>query len=247
MGNRSSGLPRLSIFVWMSEAVVLIDFTVTASSLFFSAAASFMGLPWMMLFVPAPDQPRPLCGRGLDRGRAAYRMMHRILSEAALQSHTGESPMSREIAPGFVEERDPRTGEVYLQVPVLGELLIDFPMFNKGTAFTQQERDALGLQGILPPRVVTMEQQVARVVDNYARKTTELERYIHLISLLDRNETLFYRVLVDRLEELLPIIYTPTVGLACQQFARIFRRSRGIYLTPEDTGRVGEILSHWPF
>lgn len=155
--------------------------------------------------------------------------------------------MPREIAPGFMIERDARTGEDYIEVPVRGELLIDFPMFNKGTAFTQDERDSLGLQGLLPPRVVTMEQQVARVVDNYARKTSDLERYIHLISLLDRNETLFYRVLVDRLEELLPIVYTPTVGLACQQFARIFRRSRGIYLTPEDTGRVDEILSHWPF
>src|SRR5882672_704567 len=107
--------------------------------------------------------------------------------------------MPREIAPGFIARKDPLTREDVIEVPVRGELLIDFPMFNKGTAFTQSERDALGLRGLLPPRVVTMEQQIARVVDNYERKTTDLERYIHLISLLDRNETLFYRVLVDHL------------------------------------------------
>ena len=108
--------------------------------------------------------------------------------------------MTREIAPGFVEDLDPHTGETFLQVPVHGEMLIDSPMFNKGTAFTLEERETLGLQGLLPPRVVTMEQQIARVVDNYSRKTTDLERYIHLISLLDRNETLYSRVLVVRLE-----------------------------------------------
>jgi malic enzyme len=152
-----------------------------------------------------------------------------------------------EPAPGFRYRRDPKSGEEYLEVPIKGEMLNDFPMFNKGTAFTQAERDALGLHGLLPPRAVTMEQQAMRVMENYARKTTDLERYIHLISLLDRNETLFYRILLDRLEELLPIVYTPTVGLACQRFGRIYRRTRGIYITPEDAGRIDEILLNWPF
>ncbi|MBI2933455.1 MAG: NAD-dependent malic enzyme [Planctomycetes bacterium] len=152
-----------------------------------------------------------------------------------------------ELAPGFRECRDPRTGERYLEVPTAGKLLNDFPMFNKGTAFTQEERDTLGLHGLLPPRIVTMQQQIERVLDNYAAKTTDLERYIHLMSLLDRNETLFYRILLDRLEQLLPIVYMPTVGLACQRFGHIYRRNRGLYFTPEDAGRVDEILGNWPF
>jgi malate dehydrogenase (oxaloacetate-decarboxylating)(NADP+) len=130
--------------------------------------------------------------------------------------------MQWELAPGFVLHGDPRKEESFIEVPLCGELLIDFPMFNKGTAFTQSERDELRLHGLLPPRIVTMEQQVERAMDNYARKSTDLERYIHLISLLDRNETLFYRILLDRLEEMLPIVYTPTVGLACQRFGRIY-------------------------
>jgi malate dehydrogenase (oxaloacetate-decarboxylating)(NADP+) len=152
-----------------------------------------------------------------------------------------------EPAPGFRYRRDQVTKEEYLEVPIRGEMLADFPMFNKGTAFTESERDDLGLRGLLPPRVVPMEQQVARVMENYSRKSTDLERYIHLIALLDRNETLFHRILLDRLEELLPIVYTPTVGLACQQFGHIYRRPRGIYVTPEDVGRIDALLANWPF
>ena len=88
----------------------------------------------------------------------------------------------------------------YLNCPIFGEDLITTPIFNKGTAFTDRERDELGLRGLLPPRVATMEEQVARVTENYRHKTTDLERYIHLMSLLDRNETLFYRILLDHLE-----------------------------------------------
>ncbi len=153
----------------------------------------------------------------------------------------------RELASGFRIAHDLGTGEEFLEVPYGGEALNNFPMFNKGTAFTAEERDALGLRGLLPPRVVTMEQQTARVLHNQSQKSTNIERYIHLISLLDRNETLFYRILVDHLEEMLPIIYTPTVGQACQQFGRIYRRARGLYFTPEDVGRIDEVLSHWPY
>jgi malate dehydrogenase (oxaloacetate-decarboxylating)(NADP+) len=130
---------------------------------------------------------------------------------------------------------------------VVGEHLLNFPLLNKGTAFTERERDELGLRGLLPPRVCTIEEQSARVLDNYREKPTDLERYIHLVALLDRNETLFYRVLQDHLEEMLPVVYTPTVGLACRNFGRIFRRARGLYLAPEDRGRVAEILARWPF
>jgi len=141
--------------------------------------------------------------------------------------------------------RDPG-GSPTLLCPVVGEHLLTLPLFNKGTAFTERERDELGLRGLLPPRVCTIEEQAARVMENYRQKPSDLERYIHLVSLMDRNETLFYRVLLDQLEEMLPVVYTPTVGLACRTFGRIFRRARGIYLTPEDRGRIGEILSRGP-
>ena len=120
------------------------------------------------------------------------------------------------------------------------------PVFNKGTAFTEAERDALGLRGLLPPHVLTIEQQTARVMDNCRSKSSDLERYIQLVALQDRNETLFYRVLMDHLEELMPIIYTPTVGKACQEYGHIFRRSRGFYISNNDRGQIENILHNWP-
>ena len=127
-----------------------------------------------------------------------------------------------------------------------GEALLHDPLLNKGTAFTLAERRALGLTGLLPPHVHRLEEQVARVMDNYRNKPTDLERYIHLVSLQDRNETLFYRVVVDHIEEMMPIIYTPTVGLACQQWGHLFRRSRGLYVSWEDRGRIEAVLRNWP-
>ena len=124
------------------------------------------------------------------------------------------------------------------------DLLRD-PALNKGTAFTEEEREALGLKGLLPPRVHTIDEQVERVLWNLRKKPTEIERYIFLTSLQDRNKTLFYRVLLDNIEDLMPIVYTPTVGLACLQYGHIFRRPRGIYITMNDKGRVAEVLGNW--
>jgi malate dehydrogenase (oxaloacetate-decarboxylating)(NADP+) len=139
----------------------------------------------------------------------------------------------------------PRKTEVLPGIPH-GTVLLNDPLLNKGSAFTQEERDALGLRGLLPTHVHTMEEQVARVMDNYRAKQTDLERYIHLISLQDRNETLFYRVLADHLEDMMPIIYTPTVGLACQQWGHLFRRHRGMYISIKDRGHVVDMLRNWP-
>ncbi len=125
------------------------------------------------------------------------------------------------------------------------ELLHD-PTRNKGLAFTQAERDALGLHGLLPPAVLTQEQQVARILENMRKGASDLERYIQLHDLGDRSERLFYRVVMDNLEETLPILYTPTVGAACQQFGHIYRRPRGLYVTARDRGRIREILGNWP-
>ncbi|MFQ5693550.1 MAG: NAD-dependent malic enzyme, partial [Nitrospinota bacterium] len=112
------------------------------------------------------------------------------------------------------------------------ELLHD-PILNKGTAFTERERDVLGLRGLLPSRVSTREEQVSRVLENFRKKPDDLEKYIFLIALQDRNETLFYRLVVDHIEEMMPILYTPTVGKACQLYGHIFRRPRGIYVSAE--------------
>ena len=120
------------------------------------------------------------------------------------------------------------------------------PALNKGTAFTEEERDKLGLWGLLPPGINTMEEQVLRVMGNYNRKTSDLEKYIFLVALQDRNQTLFYRVLTDHLAEMMPIIYTPTVGLACQEFVHIFRRPKGIFVSDKNKGRFSEILQNWP-
>jgi len=124
--------------------------------------------------------------------------------------------------------------------------LIHDPRWNKGTGFTQPERDSLGLQGLLPPRILTMEEQLLRVRHNFEAKGSAIEKYIFLVSLQDRNETLFFRLVTDHLTEMLPIIYTPTVGEACRKFGHIFRRPRGLYLSSRDRGRVRTVLRNWP-
>lgn len=127
-----------------------------------------------------------------------------------------------------------------------GAALLTHPLLNKGTAFTERERDALGLRGLLPPRVFTLKEQTRRVLANLRRKTDPLEKYIFLTTLQNRNETLFYRLLQDHVEELMPIVYTPTVGQACLEYGAIFRRPRGLFISIRERGRVAEILRHWP-
>ncbi len=127
-----------------------------------------------------------------------------------------------------------------------GVKLLHDPIRNKGTAFSEEERDRLGLRGLLPPKVFTQEEQIIRVLDNLQRKSTDLERYIYLMALQDRNETLFYRVVKDHLNEIMPLIYTPTVGKACRQYGHIFRRPRGLFLSARDKGRMGQVLANWP-
>jgi malate dehydrogenase (oxaloacetate-decarboxylating)(NADP+) len=120
------------------------------------------------------------------------------------------------------------------------------PRLNKGTAFTERERDALGLRGLLPPRVHTQDEQVDRVLGNIRKKPTDIERYIFLVALQVRNEKLFYRVLTEHIDEMMPLIYTPTVGQACQEYGHIFRRPQGLFISATDRGRVGEVLRNWP-
>ena len=127
-----------------------------------------------------------------------------------------------------------------------GTALLTNPLLNKGTAFTERERDALGLRGLLPPRVFSMEEQIVRVLANLRRKTNDLEKYIYLTTLQNRNEVLFYNLVIKNLEECMPLIYTPTVGQACLEYGSIFRRPRGLFISIREKGRVAEILRHWP-
>ena len=127
-----------------------------------------------------------------------------------------------------------------------GAELLHSPLFNRGTGFSAAERKAFGLRGLLPARVLSMKDQAARILENLRKKPTDLEKYVYLSDLVDRNETLFYRILIDNLEELMPIVYTPTVGQACQQYGHIFRRPRGLYLSSEDRGHLTELIANWP-
>jgi len=127
-----------------------------------------------------------------------------------------------------------------------GVELLHNPRLNKGTGFTESERDALRLRGLLPPRHISQTMQGIKVMENYTRQTTDLEKYIYLAELLSRNETLFYRVLLDHIEEMMPIVYTPTVGQACQEYGHIWRRPYGMYISSDDRGRMIDILKHWP-
>ena len=138
-------------------------------------------------------------------------------------------------------------GRPRLECPYRGTRLLRHPLYTKGTAFTEEERFAFGLEGLLPHHTSSIEEQEARVYENIARKTDPLEKYVGLAALQDRNERLFYRLLVDHLEEYLPIVYTPTVGRACQQWSHIFRRARGLWITPGHRGRIREVLDNAPF
>jgi malate dehydrogenase (oxaloacetate-decarboxylating)(NADP+) len=128
-----------------------------------------------------------------------------------------------------------------------GTALLRDPTLNRGTAFTLRERDMLGLRGLLPPHVITQEDQVNRVLENFRRLDSDLSRYILLEALHDRNEALFFRVIAENPDEMMPIIYTPTVGLACQQFGHIYRRPRGMFISAADRGRVVEVMRNWPY
>jgi len=131
-----------------------------------------------------------------------------------------------------------------IETGLTGFDLINYPMLNKGTAFTEQERSEFALHGLLPPHIGTLEDQAARRLKVLRNFKTDFERYSYLRDLQDTNETLFYAVLVNNIDEMMPLLYTPTVGEGCQRFSEIWRKPRGLFLSYPNRERIREILSH---
>ena len=127
-----------------------------------------------------------------------------------------------------------------------GYAVMNNASLNKSTAFSREEREQQGLRGLLPHKVCTMSAQEERVLENIRRKAYDIERYIFLVGLMERNERLFYHTVINNIEEMMPLIYTPTVGQACKEFAHIFRKPQGFYITPDDRGSMRHILENWP-
>jgi malate dehydrogenase (oxaloacetate-decarboxylating) len=141
------------------------------------------------------------------------------------------------------EARHPETA---IATTLSGQLLLDNPLLNKGSAFSQDERRELGLVGLLPPHLSTIEEQLSRTYENYRKKQTDLERYVFLTSLQDRNETLFYRLLQEHISEMMPIVYTPTVGEGCRLYSHVFRRPRGLYISYPNCYEIPSLLANAP-
>lgn len=141
---------------------------------------------------------------------------------------------------------DPLTGEQYYEVYLRGQQLLTDPLLNKGSHFSIEERASLGLTGLLPHGVSSLEEEVARSLESYRRKPDDLERYLFLLGLLNRNETLYYKLLTENLIEMLPIVYTPTVGQACLLLSRIMRRARGVYVHPDNIAAIDTIFANVP-
>lgn len=128
---------------------------------------------------------------------------------------------------------------------ITGSAVLTNPLLNKGTAFTERERDVLGIRGLLPPRVFSIEEQLQRTLTSVRSKSSNLEKYIYLTTLQNRNEILFYRLVTEHIEEMMPLIYTPTVGEACQKYGMIYTKPRGMFISLRDRGHIAEILRHW--
>jgi malate dehydrogenase (oxaloacetate-decarboxylating) len=147
----------------------------------------------------------------------------------------------------LVESIDAHTGERILEVPLRGRPLLDCSLLNKASAFSQRERHEFGLVGLLPCRVSTLDEQAARRYDEYRRQASDLERFLFLRSVQDRNETLYYRLLEDHLAEMLPVIYTPEVGEVCQRYSQIYHRPRGLYISYPQRHELDAVLENRPF
>ncbi|HNP84593.1 MAG: NAD-dependent malic enzyme [Chloroflexi bacterium SZAS-1] len=142
--------------------------------------------------------------------------------------------------------QNPHSGETTIETPLDGALLLECPMINKGSAFTEAERQELGLLGLLPPHVASIEEQLVRTYENYRQKPNAQERHVFLTSLQDRNEALFYRLLSEHLPEMLPMVYAPVIGITAQHYSHSYRRPRGLYIAYPQRDAIEAILRNAP-
>lgn len=178
------------------------------------------------------------------RVQKAAKAAKKTARRGATQAAKATTRAARDLKKAVEARRRAAEGRARSAFPTGIELLHDSRL-NKGTAFTEAERDALRLRGLLPPVVNSIEVQQHRVLENYNHKPTPLEKYIFMIALQDRNETLFYRTVIDNIYEMMPIIYTPTVGEACAKFGHIFRQPRGLYVSAKHKGQIARVLRNW--
>ncbi|KAL8611336.1 NADP-dependent malic enzyme [Nucella lapillus] len=166
----------------------------------------------------------------------------RVLSSSV---HTSAYHLSSEDKGEKLSEKNPRKNLIN-HSRIRGIDMLRNPKLNKGTGYTLKERQLMGIHGLLPPVVRSMDEQMVRVMTNFSKRQNDLDRYIYLMSLQDRNERLFYRVLTEHVEEMMPIVYTPIVGQACQQYGVTFRRPRGLFISIKDAGHIYEMICNWP-
>ncbi|KAJ6435104.1 hypothetical protein OIU84_000348 [Salix udensis] len=186
------------------------------------------------LFFPACYSQRVVLGRGgggkvwtlLERRRTMMNGVEKTIAEDIATEEQLITPWTVSVSSGYTLLRDPR--------------------HNKGLAFTESERDAHYLRGLLPPALLTQELQERKLMHNLRQYEVPLQRYMAMMDLQERNERLFYKLLIDNVEELLPVVYTPTVGEACQKYGSIFRRPQGLYISLKEKGKILEVLKNWP-
>jgi len=154
--------------------------------------------------------------------------------------------MDRVGARPYIRKQDGRAHDNVCLTAVSGMDYLREPRLFKGMAFSLEERQTLGVHGLLPPRIKTQDEQVDNCLRSVRRYTQDIDKYLYLTDLLVRNERLFYKLLSENVEELMPIVYTPTVGLACQQFGPHYARPQGLFITIHDKGHIYDILSNWP-
>jgi len=131
-----------------------------------------------------------------------------------------------------------------LYIPYAGPALLETPLLNKGSAFTSEERSSFNLEGLLPQNIETIEEQAERAYRQFMAFGNDMDKHIYLRNIQDTNETLFYRLLNNHLTEMLPVIYTPTVGKACEEFSNIYRRARGLFISYPDKDRIDDMLQN---
>lgn len=163
-----------------------------------------------------------------------------------LGSGLSKQDVSRTAAPALLRTYHEVTGDELCPNMVRGIDHLRDPRLNKGLAFTLAERQRLGIHGLMPPRFKTQEEQLELCKVSVERYQEDLNKYLYLIELQDRNERLFFRLLSENVEQMMPIVYTPTVGLACQKFGLIYRRARGLFVTINDAGHVYNVIKNWP-